>query len=113
MKTGEDADKNIDAFHIHKAYHCIETWFNNPDRSKDRFRKKFISDTAVIWYDVSAEENGNSKTTVIDIFTRLNVGKIPLTNAELIKALFLRRGIANEAIQNQIAIEWDIIQKNG
>ena len=38
-----------------------------------------------IWYEVDEETDG------IDIFTRINAGKIPLTNAELIKSLFLRQ----------------------
>ena len=48
------------------------------------------------------------------MFIRLNIGKIPLTNAELIRALFLRsrnfRG-SNELRQLQIAQEWDGIEK--
>ena len=38
-----------------------------------------------IWYEPS--DNANA----IEIFTRINIGKIPLTNSELIKALFLQK----------------------
>jgi hypothetical protein len=44
-------------------------------------------------------------------FTRLNVGKIPLTNGELIRALFLKRGNSDEAeaLQLRVAYEWDLL----
>lgn len=50
-----------------------------------QIREKFLNKVHVIWYQ--ADENENST----DLFTRLNIGKIPLTNAELVKALFLSR----------------------
>ncbi|MCM1318951.1 MAG: DUF262 domain-containing protein [Muribaculaceae bacterium] len=78
----------------------------------------------LIWYEIGFEEKASSE----DIFTRLNVGKIPLTNAELIKAMFLREsnfgkvtatrdneretqkiGIALQ--QNKIAEDWNIIEQ--
>ena len=37
-------------------------------------------------YEVDDDEDS------VNIFTRLNIGKINLTNAELVKALFLSRG---------------------
>jgi len=38
----------------------------------------------------------------VEAFTRLNVGKIPLTNDELIRALFLRRfGPDNKVIYTE------------
>lgn len=61
-----------------------------------------------IWYE-SIDENP------IKVFTRLNIGKIPLTNAELIKALLLRsenfKGEKNIKLrQQEIASEWDNIE---
>ncbi len=46
-------------------------------------------------------------------FTRLNVGKIPLTNGELIRALFLKRGNSDqaEALKLRIAYDWDLLEK--
>ena len=66
-----------------------------------------------IWYEVENSENDEVK-----IFARLNSGKIPLTNAELIKALFLnvrnflKECSENEIITKQIEIskEWDEIE---
>jgi len=78
----------------------------------------------VIWYEIGEDE----KATAEDIFTRLNIGKIPLTNAELIKAMFLKEsnfgkitttnekeqkaqqlGIALQ--QNKIAEDWNVMEQ--
>ncbi|MEI0701932.1 hypothetical protein [Brachyspira intermedia] len=67
-----------------------------------------------IWYEPS--DNANA----IEIFTRINIGKIPLTNSELIKALFLQKAnfkhdenfdeALYEHTQIEIASEWDYIE---
>lgn len=64
----------------------------------------------VIWYELDKDDDA------IEAFTRLNVGKIPLTNAELIRALFLcsknfEGGNATTLQQLKIAQEWDSIEK--
>lgn len=110
------ADKNIDFSHIAKANNTIQEWFknkaNNTEYStpKAKLAPTFLTDTKVIWYVVN-----ESSSSSIDIFTRLNIGKIPLTNAELVKALFLQKGNFDEnkasLKQLQIASEWDIIEK--
>jgi len=111
------ADQNIDFFHIFKAYQTIHNWFQEKANSSEDaapravFAPILLRDTKVIWYEVEENESNDS----IDIFTRLNIGKIPLTNAELIKALFLQKGNFSEEKatlkQLQIASEWDNIEK--
>ena len=66
----------------------------------------------IIWYQLAEAEN------VTDVFTRLNMGKIPLVNAELVKALFLKSSNFSSAGQTvrhlqqlNIAQEWDAIEK--
>ncbi len=48
------------------------------------------------------------------MFTRLNVGRIPLTNAELVKAMFISEsanaGITREK-KEEIALQWDNIER--
>ncbi|MBP3257732.1 MAG: hypothetical protein J6M23_07050 [Bacteroidales bacterium] len=72
---------------------------------------KMRVNSQVIWYEVEDTKSNNS----VDIFTRLNIGKIPLTNGELIKALFLMSDNFSPGEvslrQIQIASEWDIIEK--
>ncbi|MDY6326426.1 MAG: DUF262 domain-containing protein [Bacteroidales bacterium] len=102
----------IDYHFMKLAYSTIHKWaigmdktFNNND-----FQSKFIYRTKVIWYE-SVDEDP------IKVFTRLNIGKISLTNAELIKALFLNRSnfhISDDnhlkLRQQEIASEWDTIE---
>lgn len=109
-----DSSSCIDYYYMHQAYCTIETWFeeNEPEMSFDKndFRSKFKFHTKVIWYQTT-EDNP------ITVFTRLNIGKISLTNAELIKALFLNSsnfrtpnidGMRRRQIE--IANEWDQIE---
>lgn len=65
----------------------------------------------IIWYEIGQSENATA------VFTRLNIGKIPLVNAELVKALFLKSSNfskshdAKHLQQLSIAQEWDTIEK--
>ena len=104
--------KNIDFYHIYDAYKQIEAWFNDQKtgdiglKAMNMYRY-FGEKVKVIWYEVT--DNVDST----DLFTRLNIGKIPLTNAELVKALFLSKdsdNISNEK-QIEIATSWDTIEK--
>jgi len=114
-----DCDSNIDFFHISESYKAIRFWFqeNNFDfNSYNKFLAIFLAKedidfpVKVIWYEIEAKDN-----TAIDIFIRLNIGKIPLTNSELIKALFLQKDNFSDKQaslkQIQIASEWDTIEK--
>lgn len=115
-----EAYQNIDCEYIYQAYKTVKEWFENQEQSR-KVRNRFMDilleekgvdakSVQVIWYELPARDNG-SRTDAIDSFTRLNVGKIPLTNAELVKALFLqkRNFIDDEADLRQIEIakEWD------
>lgn len=110
-KNEDEAQANIDFFYMHKAYKTIEKFFEKED--KEQFEKKLLNKVKFIWYEIDGDENP------VTVFTRLNMGKIPLTNAELIKALFLNRsnfGVGegqNETLrlrQQEIASEWDNIE---
>lgn len=103
-------ESNIDYFHISTAYQTIKKWFQDKKVEKS-FELKFNDFTKVIWFETSKDEDS------IDIFTRINSGKIPLTNAELIKALFLNSSnFANAETEKlrlkqlEIASEWDRIE---
>ena len=101
---------NIDYFHIFIAYHTINKWFSVDSNRKEKFKDVIYDYVRFIWYETK-EENP------IKVFTRLNIGRIPLTNAELIKALILnsKNFDAEKAnyvrlLQQEIALEWDIIE---
>ncbi|HOK85747.1 DUF262 domain-containing protein [Tenuifilum sp.] len=113
LKSEKESKENIDYFHIFQAYQKIKEWFQTKANQgynsiSSKFVTPFLESTKVIWYEVSSEKDA------IEIFTRINMGKIPLTNAELIKALFLNSSnfpdSDTEEIrlrQLEIASEWD------
>lgn len=103
------ATRNVDYFYLYQAIQTIEQWFESRDHEFEEIKSTLLNKTRVIWYELSDRENA------VDAFTRLNVGKIALTNDELIRALFLRqRDDAEGAVslqQLQIAHEWDQLEK--
>jgi len=105
-------DSNIDFYHISKAYKKICDWFNTPNFNINDYESKFKFNSKVIWYESSEDDP-------IAIFTRINIGKIPLTNAELIKALFLNSSNFDKSQsdkvrlkQLEISSEWDNIEQS-
>lgn len=109
------AQTNIDFFHIYQAYTTIKDWLEEtfPDDTYSQSSAlyklcNYVNESVkVIWYEVGAEADP------IALFTRLNIGKIQLTNAELIRALFLSdtpNGMENRR-KYEIAIQWDDIEK--
>lgn len=102
------ATSNIDFFHINQAISTISEWFEKRDSEVEAIKDGVLNRTKIIWFQLSPEENA------VAAFTRLNVGKIPLTNGELIRALFLKRdkGGSPEPLQLRIANEWDALEKS-
>ena len=110
-------DANIDFFHMYEAYRCIEQWFEETARQTDDGQVAGVADDMyrhlreqvhVIWYDAGEQDS-------ITLFTRLNVGRIALTNAELVKALLLSgrdTGAAAHYRQIEIATQWDMIERS-
>lgn len=106
------AQTNIDFFHIYQAYTTIKDWLEEtfPADTDSHLYKlcNYVKEKVkVIWYEVGAEADP------IVLFTRLNIGKIQLTNAELIRALFLSdtpNGLENRR-KYEMAIQWDDIEK--
>lgn len=103
-------EDNIDFWFICNAYETIEKWFAEKDKKSTltNINKYFDENVKVIWYEVSENEDA------IGLFARLNIGKIPLTSAELVKAMFLSRD-NNEQMdrekQEEISLQWDNIEK--
>lgn len=104
----EKAALNIDFFHIDQATKTISIWFETRESEVEAIKDAFLNRAKLIWFELSPDENA------VAAFTRLNVGKIPLTNGELIRALFLKRGKGGPPglRQLQIAHEWDAMEKS-
>jgi uncharacterized protein with ParB-like and HNH nuclease domain len=102
---------NIDNYHFFAAYLCIKAWFAQTDKVRADFHKTLADDTRFIWY-----EDGSAKDAKV-LFRNLNSGKIGLTNAELIKALFINKlKHPNKEVQtlqqDTFAREWDEIEQS-
>ena len=102
----EKSEENIDFFFVNQAYDTIKNWFNEDTKKCEDFLEQIEKYVKIIWYEPEEEISGE------ELFTRLNIGRIPLTNSELIRALFLSRnnGVTHEK-QLEISTEWDKIEK--
>ena len=119
---------DLDATHISNAVRYIDEWFNrkgldinkrynggNGESKKDVRRGLFNQivnmsekgSTKVIWYQLSNDADADP----VQEFTRINNGKIPLTDTELIKALFLQKKnfeTGNNVLeQTKISLQWE------
>ena len=104
-------EENIDFWFFCTAYESIKAWFSKEDiesrlTDMNDYFKKIVK---IIWYEVGETEDA------IGLFTRLNIGKIPLTNAELVKAMFLSKGRTDTNMeqkkQEEISFQWDHMEK--
>lgn len=118
-----DATANVDAYYMDIVYKSIVKWFEEKDvEGLDSDMLKFLlketlvgdkdmaHNVRIIWYDAEEKEGETS----VGIFTRLNIGKIALNNAELIKALFLKKGRRSRkdiSDKEQAAIETELSLK--
>lgn len=127
----EDFKENVDFFHMANAFKYIEEWIKGPGKkiniryqlgeSLDNIRTSFfkllngMSDTKggsvqVLWYEIAESKEKNN----IKEFQKINTGKIRLTDAELIKGLFLLKKnftAGDKCIkQSELALEWEFIE---
>ena len=123
--------ENVDYFHMANAFKYISEWIKTDGKSiniryqlggsLDNVRTSLfkllngMSDTKggsvqVLWYDL-AENKGKRN---IKEFQKINTGKIRLTDAELIKGLFLLEknfSTSEKYIkQSELALEWEFIE---
>lgn len=108
----ERSKENIDFFHMVAARNAIREWFQDKTAAVNDIKSAFLQDVRVIWYELGPG------TKPQEVFQRLNMGKIPLTEGELVKALFLRASnfVGEESRllqlrQLQIAQEWDAMER--
>lgn len=109
---------NIDFRRMFEVYKKIETWFADKDEEyRVSFRKLILERVQFIWYESVGEK-------AIEVFTRLNIGNIKLTDAELIKALILdqasfldvhgqpfRDDAQLKLARGKISAKWDEIER--
>ena len=104
-------EDDIDSYYIFHANKIIEQWFANKENEIDYsalekvlFNKsKDVPQVKFIWYVIQNDDDLDA----IKSFNNLNKGKIKLTNAELIKALF----VLNHTVSiNEFSFEWNEIE---
>ncbi len=108
---------NIDSYYLSEAKDVIDNWFKLNQRTNlDGFKGSLLYDqkrqVKLIWYAIDASSKDRDN---INIFNRLNKGKIALTSAELIKALFImdndfRRNNDIQASE-RLALEWNEMER--
>ena len=114
----ENEKKNIDFLYMSKAFSSIVNWITEymPDEDDIESFMNFIrkgsdfvgerdinKNIRFIWYEL------DEKDDEFDTFIRLNIGKIPLTNAELIKS-FIIQNISSKEKRFEVSKEWDDIE---
>ncbi len=101
----EVTDNNLDQYYKKEAEEVIKKWKNS--EAKNKLKESLLYYTKVIWYELDEVENEHK------VFERLNVGKIPLTSAELIKAALLNSKNFtrdSELSKIQLALQWDEVE---
>lgn len=131
--NADEAEKYIDFHYMQEVYNAIIDWLGGDDvditdllgtllRQNLRTAGNVVTDDAnnvrFIWYEVDRDfslPDGETTQSPVEIFTRLNIGKIPLSNSELIRALLLRRDNfpthESGLRQIQIASQWNLVEQ--
>ena len=117
--AGEIQVDNIDFYFIKQAKELIETWLEETVKNRLTTKRKFAevlidevkeggkdiaNNVRLIWYEIENFEDP------VKTFVKLNSGKIPLSNAELIKASLMRSKEREE--QLKLASEWYYIERH-
>lgn len=111
------SNSNIDYYHMFNASAVITDFLKKTTLGGWRFVDAIVNannmesrpSVKFIWYNVT-EEIESKHISPEEKFSDLNIGKIGLTNAELIKALFLNNVGDDESESLRIASEWDSIE---
>lgn len=111
-----NAADNIDSYYLSTAYSVIAKWCESNEDFTDIIRCLFYQSAKrqvkIIWYAIDED---STDLLSINIFNRLNKGKISLTSSELIKALFImdyELSSENKALAaEQLSMEWNEMER--
>lgn len=103
-------DDEINLWYMKEALQATQKWIekNVKEDGKNTFREYIIHKLKFLWYRTDLVDGNN--TSGEQIFQRLNIGKIELTQSELIKALFLSNDLfVGDSVdrRSEIATQWD------
>lgn len=108
IKNCQNTD-DINLFHMRQAYDTAVTWIGKDAKnfdSKEELSNFIFNKIKFLWYRADKADDSSGEY----IFQRLNIGKIELTQSELIKALFLSDdNFAGAAVNHkeEFARQWD------
>ncbi len=133
MSANPISENSIDATHILNVVHYIDDWLNGkgkeiswryvggdgevPKHIRENLIYQIINktdkgSTKVIWYQLSNDEDVDP----VQEFTRINNGKIPLTDTELVKALFLQKknfASGSKVLeQTKVSLQWEEMENS-
>lgn len=114
-----NAADNIDSYYLSEAKRIIDEWFKDQIRNKQNLNNFTGSllynqkrQVKIIWYAIDED---SADLVSINIFNRLNKGKISLTSSELIKALFIMdydlRAGDDKLPAEQLSMEWNEMER--
>lgn len=113
-----NAADNIDSYYLSESHYIIEKWCKSNEDFTDIVRCLFYQSpkrqrqVKIIWYAI---EEDSEDLVSINIFNRLNKGKISLTSSELIKALFIMdydlRANGDKLPAEQLSMEWNEMER--
>lgn len=126
LRNIKEDTTNIDYYYMWHAHRVIDEWFAASENIQTVADKMLFLETLlgknkngksvkVIWYQTEGHLDSR------ELFIRLNMGKIPLTNSELIKALFLSETsfeaagyVQSEVVKKrfEISLMWDEIEQS-
>ncbi len=104
----EESRATPDTLYMWHVCDEINKWFGNDTRRLQDIADALNGRVKIIWYELEESVDCWEK------FADLNVGKIPLTNSELIKALFMREDNKNNISEHDKAVivdQWDSIER--
>lgn len=108
IDENEEDHSHPDFHFMSEAWGKINRWIEEHKKQKLKYAATLLENVHVIWYDIESSD----RETNIDVFNRLNIGKIALTDAELVKALILSKikglysGQELALRQSEISNEW-------
>ncbi len=108
IKNCQNTD-DINLFHMRQAYDTAIMWIGEDAKnfgSKKCLSEFILNNISFLWYRADKADDSSGE----QIFQRLNIGKIELTQSELIKALFLSDdNFAGAAVnrKEEFAHQWD------
>lgn len=130
LEEKQDFNENIDFYHMASAFKRIDSWIKVEGEEINKrydiggsldavrgslfallngMRDTIKGSVQVLWYELSEESQSGIKE-----FQKINTGKIRLTDAELIKGLFLLNKNFEKGSkyikQSTLAIEWEFIE---